>query len=414
MSEVGKQLILKSKIPPAQREEFMRQINALSDELGICQDWLYIIMMTEASLNPHALNYAGCGGLIQFCPGTAEEITGMSGAAVSKLSAVQQVPLIRKYLLNKGKRPPAGADLGSAYLSILFPAYRNMPRNRVIPAGKQARHLYANGVITKESIEKGLFKHAGVTPGNGPNGCSGSVNSPSASPLSESPPSNSSSFPSGLGLYQLIKCLPWDYTMATAKIYAGCEVMALNNTGLGGGTTTAPTGGAIPQTVPLPPSDASTAPIPPGEGTWLNPCVRAVVTSQFGPRRVRGGSSNHQGIDLATVPRTPIVATRSGKVSAIHTGCSPMGGRPGDTCGGKGGNWVRIEHEGGYQSRYLHLYDVFVRTGQQVKQGEKIGTMGNSGSSTGTHLHFEIRSGGGAKPLNPYPLIKPTPGGKRP
>jgi len=68
------------------------------------------------------------------------------------------------------------------------------------------------------------------------------------------------------------------------------------------------------------------------------------------------------------------------------------------------GNLVIIEHEFGYRSYYGHLSKSLVKNGQQVKPGETIALSGNTGRSTGPHLHFEIRKNGRA--LNPMTFLK--------
>ena len=74
--------------------------------------------------------------------------------------------------------------------------------------------------------------------------------------------------------------------------------------------------------------------------------------------------------------------------------------------GGGYGNYVLIDHGNGYQTLYAHLLNksITVSTGQKVNQGQQIGTMGSTGRSTGTHLHFEIRSTSGN--VDPLKMLK--------
>ena len=110
-------------------------------------------------------------------------------------------------------------------------------------------------------------------------------------------------------------------------------------------------------------------------------------TSGYGPRWGR----MHNGTDFAAAYGTPIHSTADGVV--VHAGWSSGYGR-----------LVKIQHEFGIETRYAHLAKIRVKVGQRVSRGERIGDMGNSGRSTGTHLHYEVRVGG--KPVNPMTYIK--------
>lgn len=110
-------------------------------------------------------------------------------------------------------------------------------------------------------------------------------------------------------------------------------------------------------------------------------------TSGFGPRWGR----MHNGADFASSYGTPIFATADGVV--VHAGWE-----------GGFGRLVRIRHEFGIETYYAHLSKISVNVGQRVSRGDRIGDMGNSGRSTGTHLHYEVRQSG--KPVNPMTYIK--------
>ncbi len=110
-------------------------------------------------------------------------------------------------------------------------------------------------------------------------------------------------------------------------------------------------------------------------------------TSGFGPRWGR----MHEGHDWAGATGTPIHATADGVV--VHAG--RQGGY---------GNLIKIKHDFGFETRYAHLSRIRVKVGERVSRGDRIGDMGNTGRSTGTHLHYEIRIGGSAK--NPMKYIK--------
>ena len=110
-------------------------------------------------------------------------------------------------------------------------------------------------------------------------------------------------------------------------------------------------------------------------------------TSGFGPRWGR----MHEGTDFAAAYGTPIYATADGVVT--FAGWQSGYGR-----------LVKIQHEFGIETRYAHQSQILVKVGQRVSRGDKIGAMGNSGRSTGTHLHYEVRVGG--KAVNPMTYIK--------
>jgi murein DD-endopeptidase MepM/ murein hydrolase activator NlpD len=110
-------------------------------------------------------------------------------------------------------------------------------------------------------------------------------------------------------------------------------------------------------------------------------------TSGFGMRWGR----MHKGTDFAARYGTPIHSTADGVV--VHAGWLSGYGR-----------LVKIKHEHGIETRYAHLAKIRVKEGQRVSRGEHIGDMGNSGRSTGTHLHYEVRVNGRA--VNPMTFIK--------
>lgn len=108
--------------------------------------------------------------------------------------------------------------------------------------------------------------------------------------------------------------------------------------------------------------------LPPGVG---------VITSHFGPRWGRF----HYGIDVSSPLGTPVHAYREGTVA--FTGYNSILG-----------NMVTISHGNGLVTRYGHMTSFLVTTGQKVEEGEAIGLSGNSGYSTGPHVHFEVREKG--------------------
>ena len=116
-------------------------------------------------------------------------------------------------------------------------------------------------------------------------------------------------------------------------------------------------------------------------------------TSGFGFRKDPKGAGTrmHEGTDFAASYGTPIFATADGVVTYA------------DWDNGYG-RLIKIQHDFGIETRFGHLSQIRVEVGQRVSRGDRIGDMGNSGRSTGTHLHYEIRFG--AKAVNPMTFIK--------
>lgn len=94
----------------------------------------------------------------------------------------------------------------------------------------------------------------------------------------------------------------------------------------------------------------------------------------------------NRGIDIGAPTGTPMYASAAGKVIAVKTGCK-VGRR---TCGGGYGNLVIIEHANSTKTLYAHMSKVATYIGDYVNQGEIIGAVGNTGRSTGPHIHFEV------------------------
>ncbi|MCR5218256.1 peptidoglycan DD-metalloendopeptidase family protein [Treponema sp.] len=117
------------------------------------------------------------------------------------------------------------------------------------------------------------------------------------------------------------------------------------------------------------------------------------LTSRFGlrPDPFTGVTSRHSGIDMACPTGTAIYSSLSGKVS--FTGYSSIYG-----------NYVIINHYDGYQTLYGHMSKITCKKGQSVTQNTKIGLVGNTGYSTGPHLHFSVYKNG--KLIDPLSLMK--------
>lgn len=129
--------------------------------------------------------------------------------------------------------------------------------------------------------------------------------------------------------------------------------------------------------------------IPP---TFIKPISGGKLTSRFGRRTApkKGASTNHKGVDWGIPRGSSIVAASGGTVTKAGWG-------------GGYGYVVYIKHPGGIETRYAHCSKVLVSAGQTVKQGQRIALSGNTGVSTGPHLHFEVRVNG--NPVNPFSYI---------
>ncbi len=134
---------------------------------------------------------------------------------------------------------------------------------------------------------------------------------------------------------------------------------------------------------------------------WPLRGVRGNITNNFGPAKhpFTGGWYIHKGIDIAWGIGVPIVATAKGKVQKVDFDSMGLG------------HYIVIRHNYGFHTKYGHLQKPIVKKGQEVRRGETIGYMGNSGLSTGPHLHYEV--GIGTQVIDPIqflnirsPLIK--------
>ena len=132
---------------------------------------------------------------------------------------------------------------------------------------------------------------------------------------------------------------------------------------------------------------------PSSDGSWKVPCKYKRVSSAYGWRihPVYGYKKFHYGVDLAASSGTPIVASRSGKVTTAKYSSSA-------------GYYVTLDHGDGFSSQYMHMTHYIVKNGQQVQAGEVIGYVGSTGASTGPHLHFSILYKGSH--VNPANYIK--------
>jgi len=123
-------------------------------------------------------------------------------------------------------------------------------------------------------------------------------------------------------------------------------------------------------------------PIIPEEGTFK-------LSSSYGFREhpITGQTMFHSGMDLSLSSGSPIFATGDGMVESVHIELHGYGRQ------------LVINHGFGYKTRYAHLREVFVTEGMKIHRGDQIATSGNTGLSTGAHLHYEVIYKG--NPVNP-------------
>jgi murein DD-endopeptidase MepM/ murein hydrolase activator NlpD len=123
-----------------------------------------------------------------------------------------------------------------------------------------------------------------------------------------------------------------------------------------------------------------------GEGNFMWPTAGRITQKYYW---------YHQAVDIANSANPPIVAAQGGTV--IVAGWN----------GGGYGNYVEIDHGNGFRTLYGHMLNnsVVVKAGDRVSQGQRLGTMGSTGRSTGTHLHFEVKRTSGGK-VDPLSVLK--------
>ena len=124
------------------------------------------------------------------------------------------------------------------------------------------------------------------------------------------------------------------------------------------------------------------------------PVTRAAeITSRFGVRANPFGEDNyefHKGLDFAAPFASPVWVTADGTVVKAELA-------------GPNGNLVVVDHGFGYQTAYAHLSRVLVHPGEQVRAGQVVGLLGNTGRSTGPHLHYAVLRNGVL--VDPYPYV---------
>jgi murein DD-endopeptidase MepM/ murein hydrolase activator NlpD len=419
MSEcnIASSLISKSKIPQGEQAAFLAGLKAMAGRLGVSEHDLSVLFLTETGvegvIDPSA-NNGSCGGLIQFCSFGGVQVVAQrwpeynSAAAISALSATEQIPLVEYYLSSvfkeQGGKPGSLADL---YLSVLYPAAIGDSRDTILSdkysdlrVGKQSAHLYNNGQMTKASLEAGLYAKAGLSGSNSncpsPKGTS-SVSLPPSIPTASSSSGGIGGSVGGIGFTSGGECGSFDFIASSAKIHCGRLIESITSLGIPQGVSSAPSAGIIPGV----PSDKETKgnKIVP-EGKYANPLPGShmEVTSPFGNRvhPITGDLRLHSGVDLGAANGTPVLAAKEGVVTYAQVSGSLTSGY---------GNLAIVKHPDGTETYYAHMEGFNVKEGDKVTTGQQLGRVGSTGSSTGSHLHFEVRRDG--VPVDPENLISP-------
>ena len=111
---------------------------------------------------------------------------------------------------------------------------------------------------------------------------------------------------------------------------------------------------------------------------WISP-VEGVITSGCGERMnpVLHKQELHDGVDIAVAVGTDVVAVKSGTVTEVRTSATY-------------GKLLKYETEDGYEVMYAHLSKVLVEKGEEIRQGQVVAKSGNTGLSTGPHLHYSL------------------------
>jgi len=126
----------------------------------------------------------------------------------------------------------------------------------------------------------------------------------------------------------------------------------------------------------------------------INPKVKPGLSSGFSSKRLHPlerDIKSHNGVDIVAKENTPVYASANGIVVKSKF------------FNGKAGHSVELKHKYGFKTRYFHLNLFIVKSGESVAKGQIIGYLGNSGASTGFHLHYEILKNG--KYINPKKFL---------
>lgn len=134
---------------------------------------------------------------------------------------------------------------------------------------------------------------------------------------------------------------------------------------------------------------------------WSKPTDSTVITSPFGPRKAptdsnSTGSTNHKGVDFRAPSGAPIYAVGDGTVVVCVTQYTVNKGR---------GRYLQLLHGDGSRTLYQHLSRVDVAKGDSVSAGQVIGASGETGNTTGPHLHLEAINPASGNPVDPIPFL---------
>lgn len=139
------------------------------------------------------------------------------------------------------------------------------------------------------------------------------------------------------------------------------------------------------------PSDVNLSPVYINDNIY--PPLEGKITSNFGYREnpISKESDFHKGIDIAAIAGSDIYAAFSGKV--VFVGFDD-----------NFGNYIEVQHNENFITRYAHCSEIIAKIGTLVKKGDRIATVGSTGNSTGNHLHFEVRIAN--QSIDPSKLLK--------
>lgn len=428
----------KGYIKPSEVDSTRQAIQFLSTKYKMPEEWFVKTVLIESEGFYPSSSFQECRGMFQFCSnGTVIQSGGLAkeGYTLNQVSSIppaEQARIWAKYQLEpwlkQGARNPQSA--AEFYVINLFPAAYiaasknkldiNTPIRLASPKshfGKQAKVLYSdyNGdslrlnsgssEVTLASIERGLnlkvqslFGEAVSSENTFATQAVNTIGS-LANNAGQSIINGLNSIGAGIQSALLTgqNCPPPPYTQQDRIIYPGCLSKGSNpifGNSLGSGPSAPAINGiGIGSNMNIPNQTGNNEPYS-GElkpGGFVNPMKKGSYTfkSKFGWRWGR----MHNGVDLAASIGTPIYASADGVVEVAYSSC-PQNGFKGNGCGapnfGGYGNILFIKHQGAH-TLYAHLSSLLVSEGNQVKQGQLIATLGNSGSSTGPHIHYEIR-----------------------